>query len=66
MWHLFYTIFGVVEPNFGVVKSIKGHLRSSRSLEVAREGWEVAGKGGRYELEICHWNSVQIYGFQNK
>ena len=45
MWHLFYTIFGVVEPNFGVVKSIKGHLRSSRSLEVAREGWEVAREG---------------------
>ena len=69
MAHVLYH-FRVIEPNFGVAKSIKGHLRSlngsSTSLEMAREGWEVAGKGGRYELEICHWNSVQIYGFQNK
>ena len=47
MAHVLYH-FRVIEPNFGVAKNIKGHLRSlngsSTSLEVAREGWEVAGE----------------------
>lgn len=38
VWHMFYTYFGGVEPNYSISFRVEGHLRSINAISMSIQG----------------------------